>query len=99
MITIKEIISNSKPHPNGMFGARQTVMTDDRVILSIVGGAQGLYGDFIEEFEIAIIDAETRNFVTKYYVPESSDDVLAYVNSDKVEEIANSIFKNGFQVR
>jgi hypothetical protein len=54
MITIKDIISYSKPHPNMMEGARQTVLKDNDVVLSIVGGARGLYGDFEKDFEVAV---------------------------------------------
>ena len=98
MITIKDIISYSKPHPNMMDGARQTVLKDNDVVLSIVGGARGLYGDFEKDFEIAIIDNNSREFVTKYYVSDASDDVLAYQDSEQVEYIANLLFKKGFQV-
>lgn len=98
MITIQDIISNSKPHPNMMEGARQTILKDDNVVLSIVGGARGLYGDFEKDFEIAILDNNSREFVTKYYVADASDDVLAYQDSEQVEYIANLLFKKGFQV-
>jgi hypothetical protein len=98
MITIQDIISNSKPHPNMMEGARQTILKDDNVVLSIVGGARGLYGDFEKDFEIAILDTTSREFVTKYYVADASDDVLAYQDSEQVEYVANLLFKKGFQV-
>lgn len=99
MITIKDIISYSKPHANRMEGARQTVLSDGNIVLSIVGGAKGLYGDFENDFELAIIDENTRDFVTKYYVPEANDDVLGYQDSTQVEHIANLLFKKDFQVK
>lgn len=99
MITIKDIISYSKPHANRMEGARQTVLSDGNVVLSIVGGAKGLYGDFENDFEVAIIDETTRDFVTKYYVPEANDDVLGYQDSTQVEHLANLLFKKDFQVK
>jgi len=98
MITIQDIVLHSKPHPNMMEGARQTILKDDNVVLSIVGGAQGLYGDFEKDFEVAILDNNSREFVTKYYVSDASDDVLAYQDSEQVEYIANLLFKKGFQV-
>jgi hypothetical protein len=98
MITIKDIISYSKPHPNMMEGARQTILKDNDVVLSIVGGARGLYGDFEKDFEVAVMNANSHDFVTKYYVTDASDDVLAYQNSEQVEYIANLLFKKGFQV-
>lgn len=81
-----------------MEGARQTVLKDDNVVLSIVGGTSGLYGDFEKDFEVAILDKNSRDFVTKYYVSDASDDVLAYQDSKQVEYIANLLFKKGFQV-
>lgn len=98
MITIQDIVLHSKPHPNMMEGARQTILKDDNVVLSIVGGSQGLYGDFEKDFEVAILDNNSREFVTKYYVSDASDDVLAYQDSEQVEYIANLLFKKGFQV-
>jgi len=98
MITIKDIISYSKPHPNMMEGARQTILKDNDVVLSIVGGARGLYGDFEKDFEVAVMNANSYDFVTKYYVTDASDDVLGYQDSEQVEYIANLLFKKGFQV-
>ena len=98
MTTIQDIINFSKPHPNGIDDARQTVLFDDKVIMSIVGGSRGLYGDFVDDFEIAIMDSETKDFVTKYYV-SSGDDVLGYKTREEVEDLVNSVFKKGFQVR
>ena len=98
MTTVKEIIDYSKPHANGLEGARQTILYDNKVIMSIVGGARGLYGDFEKDFEVAILDNNSRDFVTKYYVSDASDDVLAYQDSEQLEYIANLLFKKGFQV-
>ena len=81
-----------------MEGARQTILKDNDVVLSIVGGARGLYGDFEKDFEVAVMNANSHDFVTKYYVTDASDDVLAYQNSEQVEYIANLLFKKGFQV-
>jgi hypothetical protein len=72
---------------------------DDNVILSIVGGGRGLYGDFDKDFEMAIMEKSSGNFVTKYYVDGASDDVLAYQEKEQVEYLANLLFKKGFQVR
>ncbi len=80
-------------------GARQTYMTDGKIGLSIVGGAQGLYGDFKDDFEIAIMDSETGDFVTKYYLPEANDDVVGYLSSEALTSLANTLFPKGFQVR
>lgn len=97
MITAQDIINFSKPHRNGM-GGRQTVITNGKIDISIVGGAQGLYGDFYETFEIAFFDKETQEFVTKYVIAEANDDVIGYVPRNEIEEIVNRIFEDNFQV-
>lgn len=99
MITIEDIKSWSKPHPNGD-GGRMTNIFNNKYELSIVGGAKGLYGDFDETFEVAIFDSKDRNFVTMYFFPENGDDVVGYMKAENLEELVNSIFRNnGFQVR
>jgi len=98
MITIKDIIENSKPHR--LSGGKITRLSNDKYILSIVGGTSGLYGDFEKDFEIGIMDTKNGEFITKLFFPENSDDVVGYLEAKKVEEIANSLFKNySFQVR
>ncbi len=97
MITIKDIIENSKPH--SVAGGSMTRLSNDKYILSIVGGASGLYGDFEKDFEIAIMDCQNGEFITKLFFPENSDDVVGYLEAEKVVEIANTLFKNySFQV-
>ena len=97
MITIKDIIENSKPH--SVAGGSMTRLSNDKYILSIVGGSSGLYGDFEKDFEIAIMDRQNGEFITKLFFPENSDDVIGYLEAEKVEEIANTLFKNySFQV-
>lgn len=59
-----------------------------RYSVSIVGGKQGLYGDFIETFEVAIIDNTDKKFVTKLFCGGTSD-VLGYLSVDEVENILN----------
>ena len=99
MITIEDIKSWSKPHPIGD-GARMTNVYNNKYELSIVGGRKGLYGDFDNTFEVAIFDTKDRNFVTRYFFPELDDDVIGFMRAEKLEELANSIFRNnGFQVR
>lgn len=94
MISIFEIMEKSKPHRSGM-GGRQTVISNNEVEVSIVGGSRGLYGDFVEDFELAIMDSKTKDFVTKFYFPDSNDDVLSYIQGDEVENLVNNIFRNG----
>ena len=99
MITIKDIIDLSKPHPV-MNGGRVTRIGNNNVSFSIVGGARGLYGDFINDFEVAIFDKENGEFVTKFFYPEASDDVIGYMSGKSVESLINKVFKDkDFQVR
>lgn len=99
MITVQDIKKYSKPHPNQMEGARQTVIFNEAVDVSIVGGARGLYGDFEETFELAVIDKSTKEFVTKFFCPENNDDVIGYMEANELELLVNQIFVKGFQVR
>jgi hypothetical protein len=97
MITIQNIREWSKPHSIG--GGRRTCIYNDAVEMSIVGGATGLYGDFENDFEIAIFDRSIKDFVTKYFFPENGDDVVGYLPSEDLESVVNKIFQSGFQVR
>jgi hypothetical protein len=101
MITIEDIINYSKPHPaSGDEGGRQTVIGNDKIQFSIIGGARGLYGDFVDTFEVAIFDTETGEFRTQFFHPEAGDDVIAYMSKNNVEDLVNKLIKNkDFQVR
>ena len=99
MITVKDIIDLSKPHPV-MKGGRVTRIGNNNVEFSIVGGARGLYGDFINDFETAIFDKESGDFVTKFFYPEATDDVIGYMSGEDLESIVNKVLKDeDFQVR
>jgi hypothetical protein len=98
MITIEEIKKWSKEHPNG--GGRMTNIFNRKYELSIVGGRDGLYGDFEKTFEIAVFDAKDRKFITRFFFPENGDDVVGYLSGKVLEDFANMIFRNDdFQVR
>jgi hypothetical protein len=60
---------------------------------SIVGGDRGLYGDFEKTFEVAIFDRKSNDFVTRFFYPEATDDVIPYMDANKVEELVNSVIK------
>jgi len=96
MITIKDIIEWAKPHP--LDGGKMTRLYNDEIEFSIVGGRSGLYGDFINDFEIAIIDKKSGDFITKFFYPEGSDDVIGYMKSEDVEKLVNQVLGKGFQV-
>jgi hypothetical protein len=94
-LTIEYIRENSKPHPSKSFDfgeARVFHMYIGEYLLSIVGGGQGLYGDFITSFEVALIDTATKDFVTSKYTSSSiSGDVLMFASIDDINEIYYNI--------
>jgi hypothetical protein len=96
MITLQDIIDWSKPHQ--INGGRMTRIHNDEIDASIVGGVSGLYGDFKNDFEVAILDKKNGEFVTKYFYPEGNDDVIGYMEGEKLVEFLNMIFIKGFQV-
>ena len=96
MITIKDIIKWSKPHPISKHGGgegRQSRFGNSNIEFSIVGGQPGLYGDFKRSFEVAIFDLQSGNFVTKFFYPEADDDVIPYMSASDVETLVNSVIK------
>ena len=97
MITVENIIEWSKPHP--LEGGKMTRIYNDEIEFSIVGGRSGLYGDFENDFEVAILDRKTGDFRTRFFKPELSDDVIGYMPKDEVVEFLNQILGKSFQVR
>jgi hypothetical protein len=99
MITIEDVKRFAKEHPIGN-GGKATLIENKVVKISIVGGASGLYGDFEKDFELAIMDQVTGDFITKFFIPEANDDVVGYMNGPDLERVINSIIRNNdFQVR
>ena len=96
MITIENIIEWSKPHP--LDGGKITRIYNNDIEFSIVGGRSGLYGDFVNDFEVAIIDKKSCDFVTKFFYPEGNDDVIGYMKSEDVVKLVNQVLGKGFQV-
>lgn len=97
MITIQDIKSWAKPH--GISGGLRTHLMNEQLEVSIVGGRQGLYGDFVEDFELAVMDRKNGSFVTRFFCNDINDDVLAYANSSLIEDVVNKVFpKKDFQV-
>ncbi len=96
MITIDDIKKNSKPHMIGG-SARMVRYGNDKLEFSVVGGDQSLYGDFEKTFEVAIIDKETREFVTDYFMTESNHGVVGYVSGEELVSISNQVLNKSFQ--
>ena len=100
MITIEDIKKWSKPHPlanvislKDRRGGRVSRFGNKEIEFSIVGGGTGLYGDFDKTLEVAIFDRKSNDFVTRFFYPEATDDVIPYMDGDKVEELVNSVIK------
>jgi hypothetical protein len=96
MITIDDIKKWAKPHPTTKFNGgngKQTRFGTNKVEFSIVGGDTRLYGDFENTFEVAIFDVESRDFITRFFYPEASDDVIGWMSSEEVEKLVNSVIK------
>jgi len=101
MITISDIQEWSRPHPV-VEGGRMTNIFSPKYEVSIVGGGKKgrLYGDFKNSFEVAVFSTKSREFVTRFFFPDNTDDVVGYLSSDNLEEFLNSVFReNNFQVR
>ena len=97
MSTVEKSIEWSKPHP--LDGGKMTRLYNEEIEFSIVGGRSGLYGDFVDDFEVAVLDRKTGDFRTKFFKPELSDDVIGYMPKDDMIQMLNQILKTGFQVR
>lgn len=93
MITIEDIKKWSKPHPTYLGDGRMSRFGNSKVTFSIVGGDRGLYGNFEDTFEVAIFDNENGNFITRFFYPDTNDDVIAYMEASDVEELVNSVIK------
>ena len=90
MFLTKEIIQKeSIPHPVVKGGRMFTKKIGD-FTLSIVGGNNGLYGDFENDFEVAVINNDTKEF-EPIFLNTSNDTVDAYITIDKINKIISKI--------
>ena len=96
MITYEDIVEKSIQHPVRTSSGRAVRFETPIIIVSIVGGSPGLYGDFDNNFEIAIIDKETGKFMSGFFYPEyvdSTGDVMPYVSRENTLMILNQLIK------
>lgn len=85
--TIKDVMDSRIDHPLGGYQSRFDV---GKYEVSVVGGRYGLYGDFVNTFELAIFDKE-GNFATKKLVASASDDVVGWLDKEELMDIINQI--------
>ena len=85
---IDDIFEMRKPHP---LGGYQTVIDLGKYHVSVVGGRQGLYGDFETTFELAVIDQKSGDFVTQKLIPSADGEVMGWVDKEQLMDIVNSI--------
>jgi hypothetical protein len=96
MITYEDIVEKSIQHPARTSSGRVVRFETPIIIISIVGGSPGLYGDFDNDFEIAIIDKKTGKFMSGFFYPEyvdSTRDVMPYVSRENMLKIVNQLIK------
>lgn len=93
MYTYEDIIALAKPH--GITGdGKHTIIETADYKVSIVGGRQGLYGNFIDDFEVAIIRKSDGEFVSGEFFPDYSDSmgqVMSYVTKEQMLEVVNKM--------
>lgn len=85
--TIEDIINLKIEHP---LGGYQSNFNVGEYEVSVVGGRQTTYGDFINTFELAIFD-QNKNFVTKDLVSSATHDVVGWLDKEQLMDIINQI--------
>jgi hypothetical protein len=93
MYTYQDILDKAQPH--GFTGeGKSTRVETETYIISIVGGRQGLYGDFINTFEVAIIRKSDGEFVSGEFFPDYSDSmgqVMPHISKEQMLEVVNTM--------
>ena len=98
-ITKQNIIDWSKIHPYSDDPQDRILkIGNNDVIFSIVGGRRGFYGDFINSFEVAVIDRKTDEFMTKFFFPDFGQDVFGHMGGDELANVLTNFFQKGFQI-
>lgn len=99
MITIQNIIDWARPHRLG-HGMKHLKIGNDNYTFSIVGGSDTTYGNFVDTFEVAVINSDTDDYMTSFFFPECDGEVASYIPGEELERvIAQANSKNDFQVR
>jgi len=93
MYTYQDILDKAKPHGISENGKHTLIETQDHKV-SIVGGRMGLYGDFVNTFEVAIIRNSDGEFVSGEFFPEYSDSmgqVMPHISKEQMLEVVNKM--------
>ena len=85
--TIEDIMKSKIDHP---LGGYQSIIKVGRYDVSVVGGRERTYGDFVNTFELAIFDKD-NNFVTKKLVASADHDVGGWLEKEELMDINNQI--------
>ena len=95
MITYQDILEKSVEHFRE--DTKTTRLETPELTISIVGGP-GLYGDFKETFEVAIIDKVSKEFTSNKLYPELCEnggkgDVMPYLSKEQMLKVVNDLIK------
>lgn len=71
-----------KPHPNKMGGQQALMVLNNGYKISVVGGSDGLYGDGVNTFEVAVFDR-----LDEMLMLQEHDQVRGWITKDEVTEI------------
>lgn len=89
-MTISQILEGAFDEVSFYYKAKRVRLNFGKFTVSICGSSTSdiFYGNFVDTFEIAIIDSSTKNFVTRNFLG-GPHDVISYATVDQVEEIVN----------
>jgi hypothetical protein len=93
MITFEDILKKSEPHL--INGGRRVRYETPNIIISIVGGS-GLYGDFDETFEVALIDKKSGSFISDTLYPEYNDsmgEIMPHITREQMLKVVNELMR------
>lgn len=87
-ITLEFILNSAVPQ--SPLGGKQTKIQRGNFLVSVVGGRNGLCGDFETTFEVAVYDKH-GNFATNKVIPSATGNVIDWVDKEHLIEIINTI--------
>ena len=85
--TIEDIMKLKIDHP---LGGYQSKLNVGEYEVSVIGGRERTYGDFVNTFELAIFDKDGE-FVTKNLVKSADSDIVGWLDKEELMDIINQI--------